>query len=83
MPYYNYNCGICGMFEQRAGYDDKFVACSCGLDAERAPFSGVPGIIGFVGDGAETGWDGDRAIGFLRSKVREDKEGRKTVNVNA
>ena len=47
MPIYAYRCQIChSAFKEVAGRDDRYIACACGGQAERRPFSGVPAIKG-------------------------------------
>ena len=35
MPYYDFNCPACGVFEQKARIDDQEVECACGTQATR------------------------------------------------
>ena len=46
MRVYRYRCPGCGDFEALAGLDDRHIACACGLDAERRPYTGLPSIHG-------------------------------------
>ena len=97
MPTYDYICSACGPFEAIRGLDDRYIACSCGGEAERCPFSGIPEIKGTlpvhrIPDTSErwhkaeqahkaSGWDVDLAVRHLRKGVVEDKEGRRNVDL--
>ena len=44
MTRYDYLCLTCGYFEAWAGLNDDTAACpKCGVRAQRAPYSGIPG----------------------------------------
>ena len=47
MPTYKYLCPNCHeAFEQQAGWNDRFIVCACGSEAERRPFSSIPNLKG-------------------------------------
>ena len=47
MPYYNFNCPACGVFELKARLDDQEVECACGGQATRLSVYQV-GVSGFA-----------------------------------
>jgi len=97
MPYYDFNCPSCGVYEASGHRDDRHQVCVCGAIAERLPYSGVPQLKGetvslnipdpsyrFDAGAREhraTGWDLDRAVRHLRSARTEDKDGRTFVGL--
>lgn len=98
MPWFDYQCPECGVFDSLESRDAHVVKCACGREANRRPFSGLPNIKGETvaknipdqhyrmeaekRDLAKKGWTGERSMEFLRKGRFEDKQGRKFVNVN-
>src|SRR3990167_2337563 len=91
MAIYNYVCSIHGAFERRAGYDDSYWPCACGLSSPRQTV--YPLTYNIEGrsmprrdDLASTqeemgkelkkrGWSADRAIQELRDSKFEKEDG--------
>jgi hypothetical protein len=97
MPAYIYRCGGCGDFEQVAGRDDRFVLHTCGHQAERRPFSGVPNLKGETvsrsipdpsyrfeaqkRDLNSTWGDASRSAEMLRKNAYDDGSGMKKIDM--
>lgn len=97
MPLYEYACRGCGVFEQRAGYDDTSVKCACGLRAKRQAVYSQSVI--FKGGGRvvlpppgeeagvmqtelkKRGWDADRAITEIRENIVTDEKGARSIDL--
>lgn len=96
MPLYDYRCPACGVFERTGGLEEREVTCTCGQQATRLPYSGLPQIKGetvakSIPDPAyrteamkrelnQTWGDATKSKELIRAAVREDSEGNKYVD---